>query len=63
MLADHFDVTGKAKEFHRFEAAAIHLVGDREHRAGPHPERPETQLAVAHGGVDKMNFLHGTIFT
>jgi len=42
MLAHHLDVTGEAEKLHRFETAAIHLLGDRQHRAGFHSERPET---------------------
>src|SRR5689334_5549777 len=61
VLADHFDVTGKPKELHGLEAAPVHLLGDGEHRAGSHAKRPQAQLSVTHGGIDKTNFSHAFV--
>ena len=33
-------VTGKTEELHGLESAAVHLLGDRQHGAGAHAERP-----------------------
>ena len=60
VLADHLDIAGEAEELHGFKTAPVHLLSNREHRAGFHAERPKAQLPVAHGGVDKANFVHGT---
>src|ERR1044071_2108475 len=60
VLANHFDVAGEAEKLHRLEAASVHLLGDGEHRAGSHAKRPEAQLPVAHRGIDKTDFPHGS---
>ncbi len=60
VLADHLDVAGETEELHGLKTAPVHLLGDGEHRAGFHAERPQAQLPVAHRGIDKVNFVHGT---
>jgi hypothetical protein len=58
VLFDVLDVAGEAEEFERLKAAPIHLLGDREHGAGLHAERPQAQLTVTQRRIDEMNFFH-----
>jgi hypothetical protein len=43
LLLDH----DRDEKLHRLETDTVHLLGDRQHRRGFHPESPETLLAVA----------------
>ena len=58
MLSDVLDVAGEAEELHGLKTAAVHLLGDGQHRAGSHAQRPQTERAIAHRGIDKMNFRY-----
>ena len=58
VLANVFLDHDRDEKFHRFEAHAIHLRGDRQHRPGSHSQRPETLLPIAECRIDEMNFAH-----
>ncbi len=58
MFFDVLDVAGKAEKLHGLETAAVHLLGDRQHGAGAHPQRPQAQRPIAHSRVDEVNFVH-----
>ena len=57
MLPDEFYVSGEAEKLHGLKAAAIHLLGDGQHRPGSHPQRPEAQLTVAKCRIDDTNLV------
>jgi hypothetical protein len=57
VFADEFYVSGEAEEFHRFETAEIHLLGNSQHCAGSHTQSPEAQLPIAQGRVDDANLV------
>jgi len=59
LLANVFLDHRGAEKFQRLKPRAIHCLGNGEHRPRSHPQRPETLLPVAQGGIDKMNFAHG----
>src|ERR671911_1503461 len=48
------------KELHRFEAGLVHLLGDRQHCADSHVERPQALVTVTDGCVNKSNLAHLT---
>ena len=58
MLLDVLDVAGETEELHGLKTTAVHLLGDRQHGAGAHAQRPQTQGAIADRRIDKTNFLH-----
>ena len=57
VLADVFFEDHAQKKLHRFEARFVHMRQRRQHGADFHIKRPEALVAIAHGGVDKSDFL------
>ena len=63
-----FFVKRRRHDLDGFEAGAVEPLGDGQHHACAHVGGPKTELAIAHGGVDEINFavrirvIHGRGF-